>query len=338
MKFRTGIIGLGTVSGTHRRALDCLDQVKLTAVCDVKPEKREGLLEEIHFYQDYEEMLDKEPLDAVHICLPHYLHLPAARACGRRGIHVLLEKPSAMNTAQLRELKALEREYDFKLSVCLQNRLNPTFVKLQELVDSGRFGRLLGVKGVAVWSRDMEYYRESPWRADMALAGGGCMINQAIHTLDQLQLLGGPIRRVSGQICSLVHRDIQVEDTAAAHIDFESGAEGTFFGTVTYVKNSSIEVQAVCEKGSLTIKDYGLYYAPAEAEEEKELLVRDRRLEGAKTYYGASHVELIRGFYEMLAQGGSGFMSVQEDWAVPLIEAIRRSSLEGRPILWKEME
>ena len=98
------------------------------------------------------------------------------------------------------------------------------------------------------------------------------------------------------------------------------------------------EVQAVCEKGSFTIKDYGLYYAPAENENEKTLLVRDRRLPGSKTYYGASHVELIRGFYETLAGHEDTCVSIQEDKVISLIEAIRRSSLEGRTILWKEME
>lgn len=336
--FKTGIIGLGTVSRTHRNALAQLDHVELTAVSDVKPEKKDELPEGVHFYQDYEEMLDQEQLDAVHICLPHYLHLPAVTACAKRGINVLLEKPSTMNTAELRQMQALDREYGFKLAVCFQNRLNPTFVKLRELIGSGEYGKLLGVKGVAIWPRNMGYYNAAPWRASMAQAGGGCMINQAIHTLDQLQLLGGPIRSVNGQVCNLALKEIEVEDTAVAHIDFENGVTGTFFGTVTYVKNSSIEVQAVCEKGSFTIKDYGLYYAPAENENEKTLLVRDRRLPGSKTYYGASHVELIRGFYETLAGHEDTCVSIQEDKVISLIEAIRRSSLEGRTILWKEME
>lgn len=338
MKFKTGIIGLGTISRIHRNALAQMNNVELVAVCDINLEKQNELPKNVHFYQNYEQMLDQEQLDAVHICLPHYLHLAATRACAKRGINVLLEKPSTMNIVELRQMRALNREYGFKLAICLQNRLNPTFTKMQELIDSGEYGKLLGVKGVAIWSRDMGYYNVSPWRASMAQAGGGCMINQAIHTLDQLQLLGGPISSVKGQICNLLHTDIEVEDTASAHIDFENGATGTFFGTVTYVRNSSIEVQAVCEKGSLTIKDYGLYYAPVENKNEKSLLVRDRRLPGTKTYYGASHVELIHDFYETLAGHEDNCVSIQEDKVITLIEAIRRSSLEGRVITWREME
>ena len=81
--------------------------------------------------------------------------------------------------------------------------------------------------------------------------------------------LGVTDQNITGQISNLLHHEIEVEDTAVAYIEFENGVAGTFFGTVTYVKNSSIELQAVCEKGSFTIKDYGLWYGPKENENEK---------------------------------------------------------------------
>ena len=173
----------------------------------------------------------------------------------------------------------------------------------------------------------------------MAQAGGGLMINQAIHTLDQMQLLGGNIRSVRGQICNLLDFGIEVEDTATANITFENGVRGVFFGTLAHVKNSSIELQAVCEKGSFTIKDYGLWYAPADDENEKKLLVRDERLLGAQSYYGASHCLLINDFYQTLSGEKNSYVSIDEEGIViQLIEAIRRSSLEGKEIIWKEKD
>ncbi len=335
--FKTGIIGLGTVSKTHRNALAQVENTALVAACDVKPEKGKTLPEGVHFYLDYEDMLENEDLDAVHICLPHYLHYEAALACAKHGVNVLCEKPSTMNSKQLAMMKKLEQDYDFKLAICLQNRFNPTFLKLQESIQSGIYGKLLGIKAVAIWSRTQSYYDEAPWRGLMAQAGGGCMINQAIHTLDQMQLLGGTIQSVKGQICNLSDMNIEVEDTAAAHITFENGVEGTFFGTITYTKNSSIELQAVCEKGIFTIKDYSLWYADKEEENEKTLLIKDRRLPGSKTYYGSSHVELIRDFYNRLdGKEGSWVTISEEGQVILLIEAIRRSSQEGRTLLWKE--
>ncbi len=337
MKFKTAIIGCGTVAAVHLKALAQLDHVDLAAVCDCDSQKISKCPAGVNFYTDYREMLDTEVLDAVHICLPHYLHYDAAKACAKRGVNVLCEKPGSMNREQLLKMLQLEQEYDFRLAVCLQNRLNPTFRQLQQLIQSEQYGRLIGIKAIAVWSRGMDYYEASPWRASMAQAGGGCMINQALHTLDQMQQLGGRILSVNGQINNLLHQNIEVEDTASAHIEFEHGVSGTFFGTVSYVKNSSIELQVVCEKGTLTIKDYGLYEALAGAENEKNLLIRDSRLDGDKSYYGASHQELIRGFYQELAgQTGNWVSAREEGQVILLIEAIRRSSEERRRIVWQE--
>lgn len=339
MKFRTGIIGLGVVSNVHRNAIALSDQAELLAVCDSNPEKYRQCKDLVHipYYQNYEEMLDREKLDVVHICLPHYLHYEAAKACAVRGIHVLCEKPSTMNSSQLGMMKQLEQDYTFRLGICLQNRWNATFQKMKELIGTGEYGRLTGVKALAVWSRPKSYYEASPWRGIMAQAGGGLMINQAIHTLDQMQLLGGKIKSVKGQICNLLDYGIEVEDTATANVTFENGVRGVFFGTLAHVKNSSIELQAVCEKGCFTIKDYGLWYALTEADNEKSLILKDQRLSGAQSYYGASHCLLIDDFYRTLSGEKDSYVSIHEEGVViRLIEAIRKSSIEGKEIIWEE--
>ena len=100
----------------------------------------------------------------------------------------------------------------------------------------------------------------------------------------------------------------------------------------------SIELQAVCEKGSFTIKDYGLWYGPKENENEKTLLIKDKRLPGEKTYYGSGHVDLIRRFYDMLEGKTDQYFSVKDDKVSLLIEGIRKSSLESRIVEWKELD
>lgn len=337
MAFQVGIIGMGVVSGTHIRALQQLEQVALVAVCDIKEEKRTQVPEGARFYTDYREMLVQEKLDAVHICLPHYLHYEAAQSCASNGVHVLCEKPVVMNREQLVKMCMLEAQYGVTVAVCMQNRLNRTFEELRHRIDSGAYGRLLGVKGVAMWSRPESYYEAAPWRGSMQLAGGGCMINQAIHTLDQMLLLGGQVTSVKGQICNLLNYDIEVEDTATANITFENGAHGLFYATIGYIKNSSIELQAVCEKGVFTIKDFALWFAETENDSEKTLLVKDNRLPGSKSYYGASHCELIAGFYEVLSGKSSHYVKVEQAGVpVLVINMIRKSSTENKEIAWEE--
>ena len=93
---RTVIIGLGTVSRTHRKALALMDDVELVAVADVKPEKKEELPEGVHFYEDYKEMLDKEKPDAAHkMCIRDrsYIFNRIAHLCINTGcIHIAAEQ------------------------------------------------------------------------------------------------------------------------------------------------------------------------------------------------------------------------------------------------------
>ena len=90
----------------------------------------------------------------------------------------------------------LEEEHpNVKICICFQNRYNETFEALQEIVESGKYGKVIGVKGLVTWFRPKDYYDVKPWRGMMAYAGGGVLINQSIHTLDLMHLLGGEIKR-----------------------------------------------------------------------------------------------------------------------------------------------
>ncbi|MFR7549302.1 MAG: Gfo/Idh/MocA family protein [Clostridium sp.] len=149
--------------------------------------------------------------------LPHYLHLEAATECTKRGINILCEKPSNMNGEQLRQMQKLEDQYHVKLAICFQT-FKSAFVKLQEMIGSIEYGAL-GIKAVAIWSRDMNVSGVTV-ESQYGEAGGGCMINRAIHTLDQMQLRGGPIKILPSDF-NLLHHEIEVEDTAVAHIEFE---------------------------------------------------------------------------------------------------------------------
>ncbi len=89
----------------------------------------------------------------------------------------------------------LRKEHpQIKMNLCLQNRLNNTSIHMKKLVESGDYGRIIGMKGLVAWHRPREYYDHKPWRGQMDLSGGGVMINQSIHTLDIMQWIGGEIK------------------------------------------------------------------------------------------------------------------------------------------------
>lgn len=165
---------------------------------------------------------------------------------------MLQEKPLAVNAEEGLELVKLQRKYpNIKIGICFQNRYNATFQALHEIVESKTYGEVIGVKGLVTWFRPESYYTDKPWRGQMATAGGGVLINQSIHTLDLMQFLCGKIASIKGTVSQLLDYDIEVEDTASAHIKFENKANGMFFATNANFGNSSVELQIIFEKDKL---------------------------------------------------------------------------------------
>ncbi|PAV30611.1 lipopolysaccharide biosynthesis protein [Virgibacillus profundi] len=322
---KIAVIGLGDISKIHIPVIQDNPNAELVAVCDID-ETLKDTVSDATFYTDYLEMLEKEALDCVHICLPHYLHYAATKACVERGVHVFLEKPLARSAEEGMFLVDLEETYkDIKICVSFQNRLNETFEKLLEVVESGEYGKVTGLKGLVTWFRPKSYYDEKPWRGTMKQAGGGVVINQAIHTLDQMQLIGGEINTIRGSIDNLFDYGYEVEDTATANIQFQNGATGLFFATVTNATNSSVEFQVILEKGKLTIKDSIL--TKTNDKGEKERVIEDAKLPGAKFYYGASHSKLINHFYTCIENNSQDYIHTRDaQKSMEIISAIRRSS------------
>ena len=187
MALRVGVIGLGDVSMIHLHSIKSSEKAELVAVCDID-ETKSGLIENVNFYTDYIEMIQKEQLDCVHICLPHYLHYPVTKEVANLGVNVLLEKPLCLDTEEAEKFIELSDSIDTNICICLQNRYNNTVENLKEIINSDVYGKVIGIKGLVTWNRSKEYYTVKPWRGKMEFAGGGVMINQSVHTLDLMQL------------------------------------------------------------------------------------------------------------------------------------------------------
>ncbi|MEY8752873.1 Gfo/Idh/MocA family protein [Alkalicoccobacillus gibsonii] len=325
------VIGLGDISALHLAAIKGSELASLVAVCDHDPSLK-GKAEGVPFYTDYMELLSEEQPDCVHICLPHHLHDEVTRACVKKGVHVFLEKPITTNAeSSLSLIELVENQKEAKVCICLQNRLNATVQELRKIVKSGELGRIIGIKGLVTWHRPSSYYDVKPWRGTMKGSGGGVMINQAIHTLDLMQLLGGDVHSIRGSIDCLIENKHEVEDTAIAHLSFKSGATGLFFATNANATNDSVEVQVAFEKGECTIKDSILTKKWADGK--KEFVVEDEKVAGTKFYYGASHAKLIHQFYQCIATDSDEYIHVREaQSSMELIQAIRDSSEQNKRI------
>lgn len=113
MALRVGVIGLGDVSMIHLHSIKSSEKAELVAVCDID-ETKSSLIENVNFYTDYIEMIQKEQLDCVHICLPHYLHYPVTKDVANLGVNVLLEKPLCLDTEEAEKFIELSDSTDTK--------------------------------------------------------------------------------------------------------------------------------------------------------------------------------------------------------------------------------
>jgi predicted dehydrogenase len=137
--------------------------------------------------------------------------------------------------------------------VFFQDRLKPDLVRVKSMVDAGTLGKTHLVSGRVKWYRPPEYYRGVPQHGTRALAGGGALINQAIHTLDLLLYVLGPISRVFARTGTLLH-DIEVEDTVVATFEFANGALGSFEATTSVFPGYARRVEITGSSGTLIVE------------------------------------------------------------------------------------
>ncbi len=328
---KVAIIGLGIISTVHRRMIENSALAELVAVCDIDS-TRFADYEGVACYTEAVEMLDGEQLDCVHICLPHYLHLPLTKLCAEKGINVFVEKPLGLNYSQCREMFDLEEKHGMKIGVCLQNRYNETTISAKKLIDSGELGEFIGAKGIVTWCRNSQYYIDAPWRGIMAQSGGGAIINQAIHTLDLLYHLGGEIAVLEAKTANFTLKETEIEDSAMVSLRYKNGAQGVFFATIAHCTNSSIQLEFVFEKEILSIADSKLYRCNHQGTERHEV-AENRVSSDTKIYYGSEHGEAINRFHRAIIEGTDDYIHVDSAaYCIRLLDMINESNKTEKPV------
>ncbi len=297
-KVRSAIVGCGGIAQVHAKMLGQSQRAQAVAYADCKPERAQALAEQYggKAYGSLEELLENEQIDCLHICTPHYLHLPMAQEAQRRGIAVFTEKPPVIDRAQWAAFQKLS----VPVGICFQNRFNDSVAHVEELLAAGRPGKILGARAFVTWRREAPYYTESGWRGALSTEGGGALINQAIHTLDLLVRFLGPAR--SAQATAANHHlkgVIEVEDTLEAYIQFQN-ANALFFASTAHCVDAPILLELVCEAAVIRIEGEEVAVRWKDGAAER----RDFSQTGAgKAYWGSSHGRCMDEFYRCLAEG-----------------------------------
>jgi predicted dehydrogenase len=176
---------------------------------------------------------------------------------------VIVEKPLEITLKKCdRIIRECEKQ-GVQLATVFPSRFHDSSVELKRAIDAGRFGRLTVGDAYVKWFRAQQYYDSGAWRGTWSLDGGGALMNQAIHSVDLLTWLMGPVAEVRAQTATLAHERIEVEDTAVATLRFANGALGVIEATTAafpgYLKRIEIhgsEGSAVLEEEDLKAWDF----------------------------------------------------------------------------------
>lgn len=254
-KLNFGIIGCGRIAYKHAEAIKKNEKGNLLYVCDIIEERAvdyKNKYDAEEYFIDYHEMLERPDLDVVNICTPSGMHAEMGIAAAKAGKHVIVEKPMALSLKDADDLIKACEENGVKLAVCFQNRFNLPVQKLRKALEEGRFGKLTHGSAVVRWFRPQEYYDQAPWRGTWAM-DGGCLMNQAIHNIDLLQWMMGPVESVFGYTANNF-RKIEAEDVGVAVLEFKNGALGVIEASTTIYPENLEETLAIFgEKGTVML-------------------------------------------------------------------------------------
>ncbi|MGX9965313.1 Gfo/Idh/MocA family protein [Roseomonas sp. F4] len=230
-----GVVGLGMATQPHMLAIRDLAEAgtaRLIGGFSPSAERRAGfaLRWKAPVFDSLEALLAAPDLGLVLVLTPPGQHLPVARAAAAAGKHMLVEKPLERTAAEAAQLVQVARDAGVTLGVVFQHRFRPAALRLKQAVADGELGTLLSCSASIRWWRDAAYFAQ-PGRGMKARDGGGVLLTQAIHTLDLLLHIAGPLARLGALAKTSGLRAIDTEDMASAALQFASGAIGALDAT-----------------------------------------------------------------------------------------------------------
>lgn len=256
---RFGIIGCGSIANVHADAINDIENAQLVAVYGRNQEKASQFAKKynIDAYSDLEQMLKRDDLDSVAITTPSGYHLEPTVAAAKYGKHVIVEKPLEVTGVRVQKMMDICHEKGVTLSGIYNRRFNPAVRKLKAAIDKGRFGTLSMCDAQIKWYRDQAYYDSGAWRGTKNLDGGGALMNQGIHTIDQLLYFMGDAKRLSASTACLTHENIEVEDSAVVILEFMNGARGVIQASTSCWSSDGhpAEIHICGDRGSVFLTD-----------------------------------------------------------------------------------
>lgn len=254
--FGIGIVGAGMASKPHALALRALaDRVAVRGVYRRDREKLEAFTSEYGFPAavSFEAMLADPEIHAILILTPPNAREDLLRAAAAAGKHVLMEKPVERTLDAAERIVGLAESAGIKLGIIFQHRFRAASQRLAALMAQGELGRLQAAQLTVPWWRPQQGYYDQPGRGTLEQDGGGVLITQAIHSLDLMLSLTGPVAEVQAIAATTGLHRMETEDFVGAGLRFANGAAGALMATTAFYLGGPESITLACDRAVATL-------------------------------------------------------------------------------------
>ncbi len=292
-----GIIGGGMIAAFHAQAIQAMEGAELVGAFIRNPQQARtfGQKHNCPTYTDLDEFLSIEQLDIVTIATPSGAHLKGITDSVIKGKHVICEKPLEITPERVLAAQKLAEENGVLLGGIFNRRFNEAVSYLKNALNKGRFGQIITCEANIKWHRDQAYYDSGAWRGTWELDGGGALMNQSIHTIDQLIYFLGMPKRLSASVSTLTHENIEVEDTAMALLEYEGGTKGMIQGSTSIWSSAGnpAEIHIYGSRGAVILADEKFRLWDFEIPQVEDTYIEAQLMSGSQQALGSNDPKAI---------------------------------------------
>ena len=224
MTCRVAIVGLGMVAGLHVQAVNSLNGFEVYGVFSRDHSRTKEFAKSFTAkaiaFRNFSDLCNDKNVDLVLLLTPPNARLDYVEALTKAGKPLIVEKPLERDFERSRIIVEQGKTHNTPIGVFLQHRKRPSIEALKKLIDEKRLGHVATVEVRIPWWREQHYY-DQDGRGTLSRDGGGVLITQAIHTLDIMLLLWGPVKEVLGMIHTSSLHKLEAEDFSGALLSFE---------------------------------------------------------------------------------------------------------------------
>jgi len=330
------MIGTGAISRMHAKVYRNIG-FDLTVCTDIHEPSGRRFADEngCEFVRTYEEVCRHPRVDYVDVCTFPNFRLQPIEICAETGKHVQVQKPISTTLATARQMIETARKGGILLGVVSQHRFDDASLFLSKAIAQGRLGKLLECDCYVKWWRSDDYYSR-PIKGSWEVEGGGALINQAIHQIDILRWLAGPVAELTGVWQLGARHKIESEDVVNAVVKYSSGATGVIQASTAFWPGYTERTEFHGTKGTAVISGDKLTTWDVEEDEGEAAPVAREVASGASDPMAISMEPFerqFRDFGDAIEKGRKPLVAGEEGYqALEVVEAVYRSCRTGEKV------